>query len=89
MASGTARPTTTTVRAGFTSEGGSVVAQCTGSSVYLVSWSPSTGYRVGEVERGPASDVEARFEAEGHEVKIKVRCSGGRPVATIESGDHD
>lgn len=83
-------PTTAAaVRAAFSSAGGSVVAECRGSTAYLVSWSPADGYVVDEVERGPDDHVKVRFAAGEQRVTIEVRCSGGRPVAQVESEDHD
>ncbi len=84
-----ATPTTSTVRAAFSSPGGSVVAECRGDSAYLVSWSPSGGYVVDEVERGPAEDAKVRFANGEQRVTIEIRCSGGRPVAEVEADEHD
>ncbi|MFG2041782.1 hypothetical protein [Dactylosporangium sp. NPDC048998] len=64
----------------LTSPGGTVVARCTGSSVYLVSWSPAQGYQVTHVERGPGRTAEVAFRG-ARRVEIEVRCVGGRPTA--------
>jgi len=83
--SSTPSPTSpSTKRAVISSEGGSVVAECTGDRVYLVSWSPKDGYSVGEVRRGPAQEAELRFEKDHVRVKISVECRGGSPVGHVE-----
>jgi hypothetical protein len=75
------------------SRGGSVVAACRSGLVTLRSWSPAVGFRVSEVKRGPASEVEVRFASKDTEVTMKVSCRGGVPTATTESdsesGDDD
>ena len=54
-------PTSTSITRLLSSQGGSVVAQCTGSrgagQVYLVSWSPAQGYTVDQVQRPAGLDV--------------------------------
>ncbi len=75
------------------SRGGSVVAACRSGSVTLRSWSPAVGFRVSEVKRGPATEVEVRFVSKDAEVTMKVTCRAGVPAATNEydsdSGDDD
>ena len=78
----------TTVRT-ISSRGGTVVAECSSGKVYLRSWSPASGYRVTEVNRGPASDVELRFDSSTTEVQVRVVCSRGIPVGSqqVSGGD--
>ena len=71
----------------ITSSGGNVLAECAGREVVVISWSPAQGYRVDDVDLEARSDVEVRFEGEDTEVKVKIRCADGRPVAeTDEDG---
>lgn len=70
---------------GLSSPGGTVFARCQGDQAYLTSWSPRTGFETEEAERGPDSRTSVKFEADDREVKVIVRCSGGRPVSEIES----
>ncbi len=72
------------VRRLITSAGGNVLAQCTGRDVVVVSWTPAQGYRVDDVDLEARRDVEVRFEGEDTEVRVKIRCADGRPVAEIE-----
>jgi serine/threonine-protein kinase len=73
----------------FSSAGGTVVAGCRGGQAYLVSWSPSPGYRVTQQESGPGEHVEVRFEGSGGRSEIRVACSGGNPVEQQHGGGHD
>jgi hypothetical protein len=70
-----------------------VVARCTGTTAYLVSWSPAQGYRVAHVERGPAAEVEVVFRnAAGRtRVEAEIRCVSGIPTLHDEGEhpDHD
>src|SRR5262249_4823393 len=73
------------------SEGGTVVASCTGSLVTLLSWSPAQGYHVVSVNRGPATPAPIRF---GHDEaretdtsRLSVFCRNGTPEAKV--GDYD
>jgi len=65
------------------SAGGTVVARCTGTSAYLVSWSPAPGYQADDVRRGPARTVFATFTTTGQpRVVLAVRCVAGIPQRT-------
>jgi hypothetical protein len=70
-----------------TSVGGTVLVECRGQDVALISWTPAQGYRVDQVDGETGSDVEVRFEGEDGEVRVKVRCADGQPVAEIEKDD--
>lgn len=65
------------------SAGGSVIARCTGTQVYLVSWSPEPGYRARDVVRGPAPQGSVRFDSDDIGVSVSVQCVRGTPVATV------
>lgn len=70
------------------SRGGTAVASCQAGLAYLRSWSPAEGFVVDEVRRGPAAETEVRFASageEGTEVKLRVECSSGTPVAQVET----
>lgn len=81
----TQAPSSTVVRT-LVSRGGSVVASCTGSTVYLRSASPAVGYDFDEWDRGPAAEAEVRFSGDSGEVKMEVTCrADGVPTAKVES----
>ncbi len=63
----------------FNSTGGTVLAQCTGSQAYLLSWSPAQGYRAEDVRRGPAPNVSAKFDNGPQAVVLAVHCVAGMP----------
>ena len=81
----TRSPSATAVTRSVGSRGGSVVATCTSGLVYLKSWSPASGFRVDEVQRGPARDVEIRFDSASQEIKLRVACVGGVPTGSVET----
>ena len=68
----------------ITSSGGNVLAECAGREVVVISWTPAQGYRVDDVDVEARGDVEVRFEGEDTDVKVKIRCADGRPVAEID-----
>jgi serine/threonine-protein kinase len=70
----------------LTSRGGEVVASCLAAGAYLDSWSPSSGWEVGDVRRGPAATARVTFESGPSEISMVVSCSAGVPTATT-SGD--
>jgi hypothetical protein len=75
----------------LTSQGGTVVAKCISADAYLVSWSPTQGYEVGTVTRGPAVTTKVIFESTANSVTMAVSCPAGVPVAntTVSSGGGD
>jgi len=75
---GTANPGGTVL----TSKGGEVVATCQSAGAYLLSWSPSQGYEVDNVSRGPAATARVSFESLTTGVTMVVTCSAGVPTAT-------
>ncbi|MET7468831.1 septum formation initiator [Micromonospora sp. NPDC005686] len=68
-------------RRGFTTGGGSVVAECVPAGVRVLSWSPAPGYRTKEADRGPDEHVEVRFTGDGEEHEIRLRCRDSVPVS--------
>lgn len=84
----TTRPTTAApVQRTFSTRGGTAIAACQGSLAYLVSWSPTQGYRVERARQGPDSEVEVRFEGTDGRSEIKIRCARGVPAAEIKEDD--
>jgi len=68
----------------LTSQGGTVVAECRPTGVYLVSWSPTQGYEATGVIRGPAVTAHVIFESDANSVTMAVSCpdgAAGSPVA--------
>jgi serine/threonine-protein kinase len=74
----TATPSSTVL----SSQGGTVVADCRPAGAYLVSWSPTPGYEVGTVTRGPAMTARVIFSSAANTVTMMVSCSAGVPTAT-------
>ncbi len=73
------------------SAGGEVVASCQASGAYLDTWSPSQGYEVSQVNRGPASTAQVTFYSSTNRVIMTVSCSAGVPSATsyVRAGGDD
>jgi serine/threonine-protein kinase len=96
--SGSQAPTTTTTTPGATptatgggstggdttlsSDGGSVVARCSGTEVFVVSWQEAAGYTVKKAEHGPKAQIQIMFDpvAQGKKVTMHVSCDGGVPT---------
>ncbi|HET7761434.1 MAG TPA: hypothetical protein VFL46_03670 [Phycicoccus sp.] len=71
-------PAPTTVTRSFTTQGGTVVATCTGSTVRRDSITPRDGWRVeDDTEHGT---LEVKFKAAEAEVELTLRCVGGVPT---------
>jgi hypothetical protein len=66
----------------LTSAGGTVVADCRPAGAYLVSWSPTPGYEIGLVVRGPASIAHVAFSSGANSVTMMVSCSTGAPTVS-------
>ena len=67
------------------SAGGTAVAECRSAGAYLVSWSPTQGYEVTGVNRGPAATARLVFESSANSVTMVVSCpdgTAGVPVAS-------
>jgi len=73
----------------LTSSGGSVVAACGSSGVYLLSWSPQQGYLAEDVIRGPAPLARVTFLAGQSGVSMSVSCNASTPSATITTARSD
>jgi hypothetical protein len=70
----------------LSSQGGTVVADCSPGGAYLSSWSPAPGYEVGTVSRGPAPNARVVFDSAANSVTMVVSCSTGVPTATTTLG---
>jgi hypothetical protein len=66
----------------LTSQGGTLVASCTGARAYLVSWSPQQGFGSSNVIRGPATNAQVTFIGGQLTVTMIVSCDAGAPTAT-------
>ncbi|GAB3285688.1 hypothetical protein GCM10027563_18720 [Parasphingorhabdus pacifica] len=64
--------------------GGTVVVACYAAeeTASLRSWSPAQGFRVDDVEDGPAEQVELTFESEEVEVEVSARCRSSEPLVS-------
>jgi aminoglycoside phosphotransferase (APT) family kinase protein len=63
----------------LTSAGGTVLAECVGSTAEVLTWEPADGYTVKRVAPGPAETVGVTF-AGSPNVRMRIRCnSNGVP----------
>src|SRR6516164_294942 len=67
----------------LTSQGGTLVASCTGARAYLVSWSPQQGFAASDVVRGPAAHAQVTFIGGQLTVTMVVSCAAGVPTAAL------
>jgi serine/threonine-protein kinase len=67
----------------FSSAGGAVVAACYDDRAYLLSWVPTSGYRVKKLVQGPTATASIELKAAGAEIVMSVACRSGEPVVTI------
>ncbi len=72
------------VRKTFRTSGGTIIAQCVGTRVQVLSMSPAQGYAVHEgIDRALRNSAEVEFRSRGDNddrVKADLRCSAGAPV---------
>jgi hypothetical protein len=71
----------------LSTRGGTVIAGCRPSGAYLVGWSPAPGYRAEDVVRGPDEVARLKFEGDGEEIEVSVRCVDGVLLPEIERED--
>ena len=67
------------------SAGGTALAECRSAGAYLVSWSPTLGYEVTGVIRGPAAAARLVFESSANSVTMMVSCPDGTAGVPIAS----
>lgn len=65
----------------FSSEGGTIVATCTGSTIRVEAVRPRDGWSIGEPEV-ESGQVEVKFTSGEREDEVSVRCRGGQPVGS-------
>jgi hypothetical protein len=65
----------------LSSSGGTVVAQCATTGVFLLSWSPQQGFAASSVVRGPATTARVVFTTTASRVTMVVSCASGVPSA--------
>ena len=63
----------------YSTAGGTVTATCSGYFIRLVSATPTDGYAVEVLDRGPAT-VDVHFTGRGAEIQVRVVCFGGAPL---------
>jgi hypothetical protein len=81
-------PAQSTTPAGtpFSSQGGTVVANCLSGGAHLITWSAALGYEVsGAVVQGPAPAARVTFESNTVELTMGVSCPGGPGSTPVES----
>jgi hypothetical protein len=66
-------------------DGGTVLARCTGNSPEVVSATPAQGFRVQteDDDGGP----RIRFRSGDTRFEVNLRCADGRPVADVQTDD--
>jgi hypothetical protein len=66
-------------------DGGTVLARCTGNSPEVVSATPAQGFRVQteDDDGGP----RVRFRSGDTRFEVNLRCADGRPVADVQTDD--
>jgi hypothetical protein len=72
----------------LSTDGGTIVAHCSGGQVTLVSWIPAQGYRTDGVTPGPADSAWVKFKADRSELLVTVTCAGDQPKEVIATDDH-
>jgi hypothetical protein len=68
----------TPVSTTYSTAGGTVTASCTGSTIRLVSASPSSGFTMQVSDAGP-EQVQVKFRSATQEFEVQLGCVGGRP----------
>lgn len=74
------------VRRTLATDGGLIVATCSGSLVTIETMSPAQGYTVHERDREPRRQAEAEFRSVSDDqdrVKVEVRCVSGVPTLGV------
>jgi serine/threonine-protein kinase len=64
-------------------EGGSVTAECLGSTATLTSWVPLPDFTASAVDPGPGPQVSIVLTSALTEVSVVVQCEDGAPVAVV------
>ncbi|MET1074007.1 MAG: hypothetical protein ABWY11_15280 [Umezawaea sp.] len=82
----TTAPTTTTTATAevVASQGGTVIARCSGAGVEIVSANPGQGYQAST--EAEADHPRVRFTGGRGRVEVRLRCVGGRIQPEIKNG---
>jgi len=82
----------TAVEEVIATDGGTVIAQCVGAEVELVSVSAAQGWRTVGVDAGPAATAAFGFTDDDDDddgLHYKVTCVDGVPAAALQNTDDD
>jgi hypothetical protein len=79
VADGSVRPLASVGPEALASRGGTVLAQCPGGVVEVVSVTPAQGFGVRKPDEDDRDKVE--FESDEITVELRLSCADGRPVA--------
>jgi hypothetical protein len=74
-------------RTALSTPGGSIVAECVGTQVRLVSWAPAQGYGTKRADSRLDDHAEVTFEGTAGKVEVRVWCADGRPQASSKRDD--
>ncbi|MBI1758510.1 MAG: hypothetical protein HYR62_04705 [Actinobacteria bacterium] len=77
-------PTTSQGDSVIFTAGGTVTARCAAGVPQLMSWSPTPGFRVHDVERGKI-EAKLKFLSEKIEIAVVVTCRGSAVTAKVTS----
>jgi pyruvate/2-oxoglutarate dehydrogenase complex dihydrolipoamide acyltransferase (E2) component len=80
-------PSAAAERAAWSTPGGSVVAECDGTQVQVVSWTPAQGYRTKRADRRSDDHADVTFEGSAGKVEVRVWCAAGQPEASWKTED--
>ncbi|MEV6735792.1 hypothetical protein AB0N14_02140 [Streptomyces sp. NPDC051104] len=80
-------PSTGAVKKTLSTPGGTVIAECNGATVRLVSWAPAQGFGVKRADRGPDEHAEVTFEGATGKIELRVSCVNGRPTDSWKQDD--
>ena len=69
----------------FVSQGGAIVVGCQDSDAYLISWTPTEGFKVKKLNPGPASRASLELRNRGVRVLMTATCRAGVPAVTIHA----
>jgi hypothetical protein len=77
-------PTPGPVEGTWVTDGGTVTAECAGSTATLLSWVAALpDFTEGAVEAGPGPEVSVVFTSDQTQVSVVVHCEDGAPAAVV------
>lgn len=80
--------TTAAVTRSLQTRAGVVSATCRDGLVRLGA-SPAVGWRIADIDPGPAREAKVRFRADEDELEVNARCADGRPRFGLEADSDD